>query len=262
MEIRDRLRDQRSNELSAPRPNGSRCQVAQRVAQRVALAHKPCWHHSRPIFQRQTESPSRAEEGGANLTTSTAGPLAALDTQEANGKLPIRKRVKTLAPIATIAGQASDSSGTRLQQLPTDQTTLLSSSALESDRMGARPICDASVTPLVPQNNSPPRNSRNVLSMKNNFLIILLAVAAALSTHFLMIVGAKWLQNLTPGSTSWGLDWLAILVSPIVGSLVLVKFFQNSELRNASIACVMLLTPPLFFMLSFYWIGAVFDDWL
>lgn len=98
--------------------------------------------------------------------------------------------------------------------------------------------------------------------MKRNLSIILLAAAAALSTHFLMIVGAKWLQNLTQGSTYWGLDWLAILVSPIVGSLVLVKFFQNSELRNASIACVMLLTPPLLFMLSFYWIGVVFDDWL
>lgn len=97
--------------------------------------------------------------------------------------------------------------------------------------------------------------------MKNNLLIILLAVVAALSTHFVLTVGAKSLQDLIPGSTYWG-GWLAIFAGPIAGSLVLVKFFGNSELRNAAIALIMLLTPPLFFVLSFYWIGVVFGDWL
>ena len=98
--------------------------------------------------------------------------------------------------------------------------------------------------------------------MKSKLSIILLAAALTLSTHFLMIVGARWLQSLTPGSTYWGLDWLSLFISPCVGSLILVRFFQNSAMRNATIACVMLFTPPLLFMLSFYWIGMVFDDWL
>ena len=42
----------------------------------------------------------------------------------------------------------------------------------------------------------------------------------------------------------------------------LVKFLPNSELRNAAIAMILLLTPPLFFGLSFYWVGVVFGDWL
>ena len=98
--------------------------------------------------------------------------------------------------------------------------------------------------------------------MKSNLAIILIAVALTLATHFFMIVGAKWLQNQTPGSTCWALDWLSLLISPAIGSLVLMQGFPNSALRNAAIALVMLFAPPLLFMLSFYWIGMVFDDWL
>jgi hypothetical protein len=98
--------------------------------------------------------------------------------------------------------------------------------------------------------------------MKSKLSIILLAAALTLSTHFLMIVGARWLQNLTPGSTYWGLDWLSLFISPSIGSLILVLFFQNSAMRNITIAIVMLFTPPLLYVLGFFWIGMVFDDWL